>query len=484
MQHNGPHAMDAAVPKEEASSPPFSPITPTRPTFSPLTPHFPPAPQQQPPPAQRQQAPPQQEQEQARQPRHEILSSLADVDLNSSLANNTPAFTFPPPARHPFPLSAYHVHAPLAVCLMLKRWLLNEFKKPENAAPGILRMECQDLHLIPLRSPRQREKGTLVLLDNAVFIQHGEARVAVSVLALFMPHDSKVRWFYCATSSFAPALLELAQKDMVTLRGELRPWKTKNRNENGEKEMERYARLYTFLSQEFSNAIKKPEHADFLAAQLLGDYSLDIAEAEEGQALKKLLEDEVLYPEASRHIPANFLAHPPATHNRKKQKEEEEEGINPSTDRYLLHLCPAEREIAIGILRIPCSKYLLVKRQFFQDFWREIVKRSERVGNRRMRVRTEVQHEGWFEECLGWKARGAGDRKYVSFLLSSLLVRVTDFWLLLWLGLVWVWSLELGFWNLEFGVYKACHVPRADDSCVCLGRGRAKASAYSVPGGT
>ena len=54
------------------------------------------------------------------------------------------------------------------------------------------------------------------------------------------------------------------------------------------------------------------------------------------------------------------------------------ESIEPSDDRYLLHLHPAEREVAL-MARLRCAEYLLVKRNFFRAFWVEIY-RSGKVG--------------------------------------------------------------------------------------------------------
>ena len=133
----------------------------------------------------------------------------------------------------------------------------------------------------------------------------------------------------------------------------------------------KHDRLFIFLRQTFEDAMNIPHHPDYLRCEQMTDWSAPIMNPQD--ALQRLEKHEQYY-----------------TH-RKAAKGPE---LDLEDDRYLVDLHPAERIIAADV-KIRCSKYLLIKRQFFKAFWDEMVKQKKKIGDGRKRVRTEAAHETW-----------------------------------------------------------------------------------------
>lgn len=74
-----------------------------------------------------------------------------------------------------------------------------------------------------------------------------------------------------------------------------------------------------------------------------------------------------------------------------------------SDDRYLFELEPAERELASQV-QLTCGEYLVIKRNFFKDWYTEVYRSDKKVKDGEM-VRTNYAHEQWLEKEYEWTVR-------------------------------------------------------------------------------
>ncbi|EME89511.1 uncharacterized protein MYCFIDRAFT_193418 [Pseudocercospora fijiensis CIRAD86] len=258
--------------------------------------------------------------------------SAKDLDLHSKEALRWPTFQFEPLQNVQVPIAIFRSSNPLGLCLAIKEWLFQSFDSRLYGHPDMLRMESQELDTLQLKTE-----------------------------GVFMPGDSKVRWYYSAVP-YKYLLLHLTSKNLLTLTKILEPGTT------------HHSRLYTFLQTSFSQATHIPEAPDYLNAISITDYAPEIQNPE--TALDRLL--------------------------RMESVQSGKEYRDGSEDRYLLDLEEAgEREIA-AVLGLHCAEYLLIKRTFFKEFYTEVYRSAE--TKRGGRVRTDHAHHQWLEEVYGWKS--------------------------------------------------------------------------------
>ncbi|KXT04377.1 hypothetical protein AC578_3586 [Pseudocercospora eumusae] len=296
--------------------------------------------------------------------------SAKGLDLHSKEALRWPTFRFEPLEEVQVPVAIFSSSNPLGLCLAIKEWLFQTLDSRLYGYPDMLRMESQELNSLQLKT-----EGKLLLLEGATTldsnggsgrkdsgagISQSAAGAQIGIMGVFMPNDSKVRWFYCAVP-YKYLLLHLASQHLLTLTKILEP---------GSKH---HARLYTFLQTSFTKAIHIPEAPDYLNAISITDYAPEIEDPD--TALDRLL--------------------------RMDSIQSAKEYLDPSSDRYLLELEVAEREIA-AVLGLRCAEYLLVKRTFFKEFFIECHRSSE--TKRGGKVRSDHAHHQWLEEAYGWKS--------------------------------------------------------------------------------
>ena len=283
------------------------------------------------------------------------------VDLNSAECR-TPDFQFVD--REVFHTDIYVVKVtqPLLACLKLKECLVESFVAAGLPPNDLLRLDPQDLHLLDSSKPAR-----MVLLMDAVHVD-GNPRKPVSLTAIISKNDSQIRWFYTILS----AANSLRKLQTFSCLGPTPKTLKAHTLEHG--------RLYVLLREAFLKAVAYPHHPDYLAAQALTDYSPSILDPD--TALTRLESHKDLY----------------FSHNGRS------EILDLEHDRYLLALEPSERFIAFD-LNIHCSTYLLLKRRFFQAFWRELIACKEKIGDGRRKVRTENAHEGWLVNVGGLRSR-------------------------------------------------------------------------------
>lgn len=257
-------------------------------------------------------------------------------------------------------------------CLIIKKWLLGRFTHPSLSAPGILRMESQNLHRLTSKTA-----GRLLVLDHACHFS-GDPRRPITILALVIPHDDSIRWFY--TILPLDEILHHLTDDLGALGSRLEIQHSHD--------SPKHKQLYLFLQIEFTKTLEVPDHLDHLTAQSMTDYCPPIFDPD--HALSRL--------------ESNYDFH---STGRKEKDSDSDAPLIPSDDRYLLTLPPAERCIAASV-RLSCARYTLFKRRFFSAFHREIIVRGrERIGVGRKRVRTEHAHRVWMEGEWGWKGARA-----------------------------------------------------------------------------
>lgn len=311
-----------------------------------------------------------------------ISYNLTPPDLHSARATNTPTFGFPSLEDQTSPLAILACANPLATCLHTKSWLLRQHEDPAKSAPGILRMDYLELEQI-----ESGREGWLLVTPTAAKLEAGEwsgdgeaDTSRVSVMAVFVKGDPRVRWFYTLLP-ISPLLEELDEQGLVELRRVLEP--TAGTSQSRIK----FKRLHTFIRQCFPTAIKIPESSDFLAAQQISDFCPSISDP--ATALGRLEAEAWLYWNAAKPE-ESLLAPDPAdpSQDGKKGKGKGKENattvatlnsLDPSDDRYLHHLHPAERELA-SLAKLKCAEYLFLKRNFFHAFWEEVY-RSEKIAD-------------------------------------------------------------------------------------------------------
>ena len=186
--------------------------------------------------------------------------------------------------------------------------------------------------------------GWMVLLVGGATVvgPPGGEKVPAAILAMLVPGDQRVRWFYTVLP--IPQLLNrLDANNLIHLHKELAPGTAEHR------------RLFTYLREAFTAATTPPHSQDYNNALALTDCCPSISDSE--TAMKRIEGTQSLY---SSH------ANPEAS------------GKDLSDDRYLLDLHPAEREIS-SIAKLGCAEYLLVKRYFFKAFFEEIYRSDKKL---------------------------------------------------------------------------------------------------------
>ncbi|KAK3659760.1 hypothetical protein LTR56_001124 [Elasticomyces elasticus] len=291
-----------------------------------------------------------------------VICSAADIDLDSVLAI-TPDIVFIDPKFHHSPISVYKLSDPSLACTVITKWL--EFCNNEATAPLTLRLEDQQVKLIDQKKPAH-----LVVLNDAAHFD-GEPRRPVVVLAVLIKGDSKIRWYYSDHPS-DEVLVALNNKKCLTS-----PIDSAIEVKPGRK---KHNKLFIFLRQAFEQAIKIPEHPDFVAAMILTDYSPFITDPDD--ALERVI--------------STIKSHQTLNSNKT---------TTPHLDRYATYLHRAEEHLC-SLVSLSSSAYLLLKRKFFHAFWREVLADYEKIGMGRRKVRTELAHENWL---VGYEALTAKD---------------------------------------------------------------------------
>lgn len=238
--------------------------------------------------------------------------------------------------------------------------MLGQFANNNFGAPGVLRIEGQDLHsLDSIGHP----EGSFVLLEDAAHLD-GEARKPITVIAVLVKGDPNVRWFYNMLPP-RPMLDALVHAGCLTrMPGTaLQPGTDKHR------------RMFVYLREAFLKAVSIPDHPDYLAAQQITDYCPDMRDPD--TACARLEASEKVY----------------QIDNGKSRP------LDLAEDRYTSELHPAESSLAAH-LGLRCSAYLLVKRKHFHQYWKEILQFRDKIGQGRLKVRTEHAHEGWLVDSL------------------------------------------------------------------------------------
>ncbi|KAK4506910.1 hypothetical protein PRZ48_000643 [Zasmidium cellare] len=307
--------------------------------------------------------------------------SAEGIDKNSRLADTTPNIKFFSPDKYDFPVIAFNCTNAVGTILwrvveFAKRWLLSQYNSAFYGGPEILRMEKQEVEKV-----KHWEEGTLLLLEHACWIEGQEGKVPVRIMALVMPKDPRVRFWYSAIASFKGLLLRLDEEGFIHPKRTFEPKIDKH-----------HRRLYVWMRDAFMEAMEVPHHPDYLnaitvrslppdpsnnlanAPTQLTDYSPPIAHP--STSLRAIESCEPLY---------TSTKDPP---------------LDLSTDRYIHALAPPEREIASQV-QLTCSAYLLVKRNFFQAWWVDVYRSDKKVKDGE-NVRTNYAHEQWLEKMYEW----------------------------------------------------------------------------------
>ncbi|EMC99931.1 hypothetical protein BAUCODRAFT_356011 [Baudoinia panamericana UAMH 10762] len=288
--------------------------------------------------------------------------SAAGIDLNSTLANQTPNFSFVDADLYHTDILVFGCTNPLMTCLLIKRFLLEKFASAAVTTPSLLRMESQDLYQI-----RSNETHYLVLLESAVHM-NANLGLPLTVYALINKQDHKIRWFYSIFRS-GNVLKSLSEHGCLTE-------SVKKLHAHSIK----HKRLLVFLREAFLNAARIPDAPDYLEAQKLTDYALPVVDPE--TAFNRIAANEEL----------NRRTHHP--------------DLTLGPDRYARLLEPVEAFLALNF-EMTCAAYLLAKRRFYCAFWKDLVMAQDTIGDGRRKVRSEAAHEAWLVQTLGWRASRA-----------------------------------------------------------------------------
>ena len=211
----------------------------------------------------------------------------------------------------------------------------------------------------------------MVVEDSIYLERHPE--ILGSILAVSVPQDPNLRLFNTILP-IAPLLRHLRQNNCLKETAKSIPPRSKH-----------HPRLFHFLTQTFLTSTTPPHHPDYTAAQQITDYCPSILEP--STAFSRLESNETLY------FATSGVSEP----------------LDLSQDRYTHTLHPAESSLA-GDLKLACSAYLLLKRKFFQAFWKECVAHKGRISGTAeggSRVRSEHAHEVWVVEETKWKVSRA-----------------------------------------------------------------------------
>ncbi|KAH9834679.1 hypothetical protein Tdes44962_MAKER08636 [Teratosphaeria destructans] len=282
-------------------------------------------------------------------------------------------------------------------CDLLSEWALPDLGQAgtDSRLPAmILQFASTKAYQAPGKVATPTTASTLILLDAAAF-QNGDPGKPVAIFALLIKDDSKIRWFY-----------EFAPKDMLHDRLEaLKQFQCIPRDWLAlEPKTLEHKRLFVWLSTAFTSASRIPDHPDWAAAQLITDYCVDILD--EADAERRLDRDPDLHDQSSLDL---------------------------STDRYVGRLPLAERSLC-STIGIKPSAYLLLKRRFFKDFYKDLTQHKERIplpstsnttveasrrsvargggggrhGRRQkdesVKVRTVTAHQEWLSRVTKWRA--------------------------------------------------------------------------------
>ncbi|EME49712.1 hypothetical protein DOTSEDRAFT_76930 [Dothistroma septosporum NZE10] len=321
---------------------------------------------------------------------HLAGSSSEAIDLNSIRATETPTIEFIRPEQHQFPLVLYKCSSPVGTCVTVKGWLETNLGSNIDTALQIVRMEKQNLHLIA----DPGASGTLILLDHAAYMPIGDGSTPVSIMALLIPQDKYIRFFY-SILPFTPLLHTLGD----TLDNDGQPFISFKRAVGAYTESthsvsdgpDRHCRLFFLIRETFERALRVPEHPDFINAESLTDYAPEISDPD--TALHRLESDQFLLKEYPSSLDKIDL----------EQRTKDGVEITASDDRYVELLHPAERELAFQ-MELKASAYLLIKRNFFAAYYTEIQRIDKKPGQR---VRTEYASQQWLEREYGWVNRKA-----------------------------------------------------------------------------
>lgn len=291
--------------------------------------------------------------------------SGSNVDLNSVTSTQTLGFSVVDCKVYKKPLYIIPTSNAVALCLHTKQWLLDQFRNPELSAPSILRVDSQSLHELGWMS-----RGHLVIVQDSIYLdKHPE--ILGSVLAVSIPKDPNLRLFYTILP-IAPLLRHLRHNNCLK--------ETVKRISPSSKH---HTRLFHFLTETFLTSTTPPHHPDYTAAEQITDYCPSILDPT--TAFSRLESNETLY------FATSGISEP----------------LDLSKDRYTHFLHPAESSLAAD-LKLACSAYLLLKRKFFQAFWKECIAHKGRIGGEgNSRVRTEHAHEVWLVEEMKWKVSRA-----------------------------------------------------------------------------
>jgi hypothetical protein len=250
-------------------------------------------------------------------------------NLTSASSTHVADIRFLPPQTHDFPIIIFNCWDILTTSHTIRTWLQYHLGPHPDLS---LRLDDQALDRV---WPEQL--GQLVLLEGAATLE-GKADQPISVFAIFVPKDERVRWFWTLKSP--TSLLE--ELDYEELIGKPACVPTSSPRHGG---------LYTFLTTAFHAATTFPHAPDYLAAVKLLDLCPSIQDP--ATACSRIEADTNLF----------FNG---------------EGGADLSDDRYLLHVEPAEREL-ISVVDMGCAEYLLHKRLYFKQLAREVICDSEKI---------------------------------------------------------------------------------------------------------
>ncbi|KAI6868790.1 hypothetical protein KC323_g2948 [Hortaea werneckii] len=289
------------------------------------------------------------------------------IDLNSVTSMQTSGFRVVNHKAYEKPLYIIPTAKAVPLCLHTKQWLLDQFRNPELSAPNILRVDSHNLHELPWMS-----RGHLVVVEDSIYLER-HPEILGSILAVSVPKDPNLRLFYTILP-IGPLLRHLRQNNCLKETAKSIPSRSKH-----------HPRLFHFLTQTFLTSTTPPHHPDYTAAQQITDYCPSILDP--ATAFSRLESNETLY------FATAGVSEP----------------LDLSQDRYTHTLHPVESSLAAD-LKLACSAYLLLKRKFFQAFWKECVAHKGRItgaGEGGSKVRSEHAHEVWVVEETKWKVSRA-----------------------------------------------------------------------------
>lgn len=140
-----------------------------------------------------------------------------------------------------------------------KDWFLSQYDSGVYGGPEILRMECQETEKV-----NHWEGGHLLLLEHGAWIEGRQGRVPVRIMALLMPNDPRVRFWYSALASFKGLLATFEEQEYIELKTTLEPHGDSSHRVGGRPDS--HCRLFVWLRDAFMEALKVPDHPDYLHA--------------------------------------------------------------------------------------------------------------------------------------------------------------------------------------------------------------------------